>query len=151
MKIVVPFDASLEAVKAVEAAGRYAAGQPAQVYLINIAFDPVENAAARTKQLAPAQEALATYAEKILTEAQDLLAAFPNLEISTQVILGHTADRICSFAAEKEADIIIMGSRGLTGLKRFLLGSVAHHVVLHAPCTVMVVKNKLAELAEAGS
>lgn len=42
------------------------------------------------------------------------------------------------------ADLIVLGSHGYTGLQRFLLGSVAHSVVSHAPCSVEVVRAKAA-------
>ena len=40
------------------------------------------------------------------------------------------------------ADLVVVGSHGRTGLGKLLMGSVASHVVSHAPCTVMVVKAK---------
>ena len=48
-------------------------------------------------------------------------------------------------AKEWSADLIVMGSHGYTGLKRLLLGSVAHSVVSHAPCSVEVVRVKQTE------
>ena len=40
-------------------------------------------------------------------------------------------------AVEKQADLIVMGSHGRTGLKRLLLGSIAEEVLRHAPCPVL--------------
>jgi nucleotide-binding universal stress UspA family protein len=45
-------------------------------------------------------------------------------------------------ATEWRADLIVVGSHGYTGIKRLLLGSVAHSVVSHAPCSVEVVRQK---------
>jgi universal stress protein A len=52
------------------------------------------------------------------------------------------------YAAEKErVDLVVVGSHGRTGMSRLLMGSVASHVVTHAPCTVVVVKLPRAEPA----
>jgi nucleotide-binding universal stress UspA family protein len=44
-------------------------------------------------------------------------------------------------ARTERADMVVVGSHGRTGITKLLLGSVAHHVVTHAPCTVVVVKS----------
>ena len=44
-------------------------------------------------------------------------------------------------------DLIVVGSHGYSGIKRWLLGSVAQSVVSHAPCSVEVVRHKLSDAA----
>jgi nucleotide-binding universal stress UspA family protein len=51
-------------------------------------------------------------------------------------------DEIIKIAKEKDVDLIVMGTRGMTGLKRIILGSVASGVVTYAPCPVLVVRPK---------
>ncbi|MCB1159198.1 MAG: universal stress protein [Leptospiraceae bacterium] len=53
---------------------------------------------------------------------------------------GYPADIICELAEQGEYDLIIIGSRGLSPLGRFLMGSVSDRVVHHAHCSVLVVK-----------
>lgn len=53
---------------------------------------------------------------------------------------GEAAQEIEAAAAELGNDLIITGSRGLSGLRRLLLGSVAHHVLLHSPSSVLVMR-----------
>ena len=48
---------------------------------------------------------------------------------------------ITEIAEKEEIGIIVMGSHGRTGLKRFLMGSTAERVIAHAPCPVLVVKS----------
>jgi nucleotide-binding universal stress UspA family protein len=53
---------------------------------------------------------------------------------------GYPAEVICQVATEEGTDLIIMGSRGLSPVARFLIGSVSDKVVRNAPCSVMVVR-----------
>jgi len=55
---------------------------------------------------------------------------------------GDVGSEIVDEAKEWPADLIVMGSHGRTGLKRLLLGSVAHAVVSRAPCSVEVVRRE---------
>ncbi len=59
---------------------------------------------------------------------------------SVDVRDGDPAASIVKAAAEHGADCIVMGTRGHTGLTRLVLGSVARNVLLHAPCSVLVVR-----------
>jgi nucleotide-binding universal stress UspA family protein len=53
---------------------------------------------------------------------------------------GDAADAILDVAEEQRADLIVVGNRGMTGAKRFLLGSVPNKVSHHAPCSVLIVR-----------
>jgi nucleotide-binding universal stress UspA family protein len=61
-------------------------------------------------------------------------------KVETAVDLGDPRERIIDSAAECHADLIVVGSRGRTGLQRFLLGSVAEFVARHAKCSVEIVR-----------
>ena len=50
------------------------------------------------------------------------------------------ADAILDVAEEREADLIVVGNKGMTGAKRFLLGSVPNKVSHHAPCSVLIIR-----------
>lgn len=68
--------------------------------------------------------------------------AFPDHSIEAKVLSGFAAETICKFAAESSADMIVVGSKGRSGLARLVLGSVAEAVLKNAPCSVKVVKHK---------
>ena len=53
---------------------------------------------------------------------------------------GDPAEVICQVAADEDADLIVVGNKGMTGGKRFLMGSVPNKISHHAPCSVLVVR-----------
>jgi nucleotide-binding universal stress UspA family protein len=64
-------------------------------------------------------------------------------EVATRYLTGAAWDQIVAAARDdREIDLVVMGTRGRTGLSRALLGSVAERVVRHAPCPVMVVRSR---------
>ena len=62
------------------------------------------------------------------------------VEVETFPRRGDPADAILDVAEESGADLIIVGNKGMTGAKRFLLGSVPNKVSHHAPCSVMIIR-----------
>jgi nucleotide-binding universal stress UspA family protein len=79
-----------------------------------------------------------SHIEKQLQEYQKNLPCTSALEIVT----GDPAEEIIRLANIYNADLIIIGSRGLTGMQRILMGSVSSQIVADAPCSVLVVKPK---------
>jgi nucleotide-binding universal stress UspA family protein len=64
-----------------------------------------------------------------------------NIQIKTEIISSiNIAGGIVDYAEENNIDLIVIGTRGSSGFKKLLLGSVASHVVTYAHCPVMVVK-----------
>jgi nucleotide-binding universal stress UspA family protein len=61
-------------------------------------------------------------------------------EVDTFAREGDAADAIIDVAEEVRSDLIVVGNRGMTGAKRFLLGSVPNKVSHHAPCSVLIVR-----------
>jgi nucleotide-binding universal stress UspA family protein len=68
----------------------------------------------------------------------DLAAA--GLETLSCAMDGDPRDILVEACRTERADLIVLGSHGRTGLARLLMGSVASHVVSHAPCSVLVVR-----------
>lgn len=66
--------------------------------------------------------------------------AVPDASIESLIRRGAPKEEILKVAEEIEADCMILGSHGRTGLKRFMLGSVSLAVVAHSPCTVVIVR-----------
>ena len=61
-------------------------------------------------------------------------------EVETFARQGDAADAILDVAEEQRCDLIVVGNRGMTGAKRFLLGSVPNKVSHYAPCSVLIVR-----------
>lgn len=75
------------------------------------------------------------------TELTRTAEALTGGEVDRRVELGDVASTICRVAEELSVDVVIVASHGRTGLKRLFLGSVSEHVVRHAPCPVLVVRD----------
>lgn len=92
--------------------------------------------------------------ERALAEAHDQSAAkladlarqarAQNLAVTHHVARGHADEVIVERAAEQGADLVVVGTRGLTGLKRFFLGSVAENVVRASQTSVLVARGQVA-------
>ena len=70
------------------------------------------------------------------------LAGMTIPKMSIHIRTGRDYDQIVSFAEKDDADMIMIGHRGLSGVERFFLGSVAAKVVSRAPCSVYVHRPK---------
>ena len=62
------------------------------------------------------------------------------VKVDTFAREGDAADAILDVAEETNADLIVVGNKGMTGTKRFLLGSVPNKVSHHAPCSVLIIR-----------
>jgi nucleotide-binding universal stress UspA family protein len=73
-------------------------------------------------------------------EAAAKIGREAGLEVDVYPRQGDPADAILDIAEEREADLIVVGNKGMTGAKRFLLGSVPNKVSHHAPCSVLIIR-----------
>ncbi len=64
---------------------------------------------------------------------------------NAHLAIGNPADQIVAYAQDQGAGLIVMGSRGLGGIRRALMGSVSDAVVRHAHCPVMIVRPEKAD------
>jgi nucleotide-binding universal stress UspA family protein len=77
----------------------------------------------------------------VASTAEEITRAIPNLRVSTQVLEGSPKKEIVEEAERWRADLIMLGSHGYGPIERFLLGSVAQAVAVHAPCSVEIVRS----------
>jgi nucleotide-binding universal stress UspA family protein len=76
----------------------------------------------------------------IVLEQAKAQAKQEKVDVVTHPREGDPADAILDVAEENNADLIIVGNKGMTGAKRFLLGSVPNKVSHHAPCDLIIVR-----------
>jgi nucleotide-binding universal stress UspA family protein len=141
--IVVGTDGSDTATKAVRQAVELARATGATVELVS-AYEPVPAQRLREERrdapedlqwaISPREDVDATL------ERAAALAHEAGVEVSLYPRQGDPADAILDVAEEREADLIVVGNKGMTGAKRFLLGSVPNKVSHHAPCSVLIIR-----------
>jgi nucleotide-binding universal stress UspA family protein len=141
--IVVGTDGSNTAGEAVRQATELARSVGAKVYLVS-AYEPVPEGRLRDEReqvpddlqwmVNPREDV-----EETLAEGATALKG-QGVDVETLAREGDPADAILDVAEEKNADLIVVGNKGMTGAKRFLLGSVPNKVSHHAPCSVMIIR-----------
>lgn len=137
-KILVGVDGSEPSLRAVETAGRLASEGGAEVRLC-FAVPPAPvfvDAAALT--LVEFDRRAEEEARRVLAEARRTMPA--EIPVQERIAHGQPASALLDEARAAGADLVVVGSHGRTGLRRFLLGSVAAQVVAHAEVPVLVVR-----------
>jgi nucleotide-binding universal stress UspA family protein len=141
--IVVGTDGSETATQAVREAVDLAGAVGATIELVS-AYTPVpEKRLAAERREAPEDMQWAINpredVELSLNSAAEI-ARGAGVAVNTHARQGDPADAILDVAEERDADLVIVGNKGMTGAKRFLLGSVPNKVSHHAPCSVLIVR-----------
>jgi nucleotide-binding universal stress UspA family protein len=81
---------------------------------------------------------------EVLAERQTQLNAIepavPGIQFERHLVTGNEAEDILRTAADKNCDLIVMGTHGRTGISRLLMGSVTENVLRKAPCAVLTVR-----------
>ncbi|MEA2123841.1 MAG: hypothetical protein QOI80_623 [Solirubrobacteraceae bacterium] len=142
--IVVGTDGSDTAKKAVQEAADLAGAVGAAINLVS-AYVPVSNQRLREEarqapddvqwQVTPREDV-----DKMLEDAEEQVTGTGVKDVNKHAREGDPADAILDVAEEVGADLIIVGNKGMSGAKRFLLGSVPNKVSHHAPCSVLIVR-----------
>ncbi|HEX8958356.1 MAG TPA: universal stress protein [Solirubrobacterales bacterium] len=142
-RIVVGTDGSETAGEAVRQAVDLAKLAGAQLSIVS-AFEPVSKRRVEGEKLeAPAdvQHEIGPREDvNLVLDAAAAAAKREGLEVQTHPMEGNPADAILTVAEQTGADLIVVGNKGMTGARRFLLGSVPNNVSHHAPCSVMIVR-----------
>jgi nucleotide-binding universal stress UspA family protein len=95
-----------------------------------------------TAEMSRATESLRVAAEaegkRVLVSAAEALEG--SYRVETLISEGPAANTLVDLVGSRGSDLLVVGSRGLTGVDRFLMGSVSTQVAVHAPCSVLVVR-----------
>ena len=141
--IVVGTDGSDTAKEAVRQATELAKSVGAELFVVS-AYEPVPEGRLRAERkdtpddlqwsINPREDVEAT-----LRDAADAVRE-AGVKVETFPREGDPADAILDVAEERNADLIVVGNKGMTGAKRFLLGSVPNKVSHHAPTSVLIIR-----------
>ncbi|MFL5895449.1 MAG: universal stress protein [Thermoleophilaceae bacterium] len=137
--IVVGTDGSEPAERALREAVAIAAREGGRLHLVTAYPDPAMIKERITSGATTASMNLSEVADTVLARGARQ-AAEQGVEVETHAAEGDPAAVIIDTAKEQGADLIVVGNRGLTGIRRFLLGSVSSKVSEHAGCSVMIVR-----------
>jgi nucleotide-binding universal stress UspA family protein len=151
MKILVCMDGSENSKKTLEKACEIAKGCTVNEVGVIHVFDnrqdlsslPRDGSPVTEKDMEKFRNLIARHKEERKKILSDALECFERENINARAILkeGHPAHTITKVASEEGFDMIILGSRGMSGLRKVLLGSVSNAVIQEASnCTVVVVK-----------
>jgi nucleotide-binding universal stress UspA family protein len=142
-RIVVGTDGSDTAAEAVRQAIDLAKLSGAQLSIVS-AYEPLSQRQVEAeKEGAPAdvQHEIGPREDvNLVLDAAASSARKEGVEVQTHPVEGEPAEAILTAAEETKADLILVGNKGMTGARRFLLGSVPNNVSHHAPCSVMIVR-----------
>jgi nucleotide-binding universal stress UspA family protein len=149
--VVLADDGSLDARAAGDVIAEWPLFSGLPVTVLGVVHDTVPSAAAVVPLML--EEAMTRYADAIRAErqtrtsgceatAERLRAA--GIDAVAEIRQGDPAHEIVSAAQSARAGLVVLGTRGLTGLRRLIIGSVARNVLLSAPCSVLVVRDRSA-------
>ena len=139
-RILAPVDFSDYAHEAVRTAKSFAAAAAAQLHLLFVAEErtvPIFNDAGlpsfNTVRMDPE---IVSNSQEALRQLSDRVGG-PDVEVGTHLAKGTVAKRVVDFAQTHGVDLIVMATRGLTGVDQWIMGSVTQRVVRKAPCPVV--------------
>lgn len=138
-KILLPIDGSEHAMKAVDYALKLAKDDHSQVEIIHVRA-PLDHYPSRVVYSHLALE------KELMEEAESIIAKGiekfkdSGIPYTAKILTGDPADVICREAEENGIELIVMGSRGLNAVSRFVLGSVSSRVLTHGCCPILIVR-----------
>ena len=152
MKILIALDASNHSERALEFLTRMRWPAGSRVIVLTVIQPPVDPSSADPRTTMFTGELLEEQRrrlEELVASAECTLreAGFPT---EGRILVGDPREALADVARSERADLLVVGSRGRTGITKLLLGSVSSHLVTHAPCSVLVVKHDGAEGARKG-
>lgn len=139
MRVLLATDGSKDAQAAAAYLGEFPLPETANLLVITVVTPPPS-----PLDIPPVREfnaALLAEGQRVVDEARTLLGP-RTTAVETRVPQGVPKEEILRTAEEWQADLVVVGARGLGGVKGFLLGSVSQTVARHAHCAVLVVKGR---------
>jgi nucleotide-binding universal stress UspA family protein len=141
-KILVPIDGSECSLNAAKYAIKVAKDENAELFCIHVIagvpYGYASSPPAIDQYFKDIEEKAQSWFDKVRCMAKN--ERMPELKTETFTDVKSVIGSIIDYATSRDVDLIVIGTRGRTGLKRFLMGSVANGVVHHAHCPVLLVR-----------
>lgn len=141
-KILSGVDGSETAFKSLSYAAGLAAKQGAELVALCVYRPPDTRTVEHWKEEAPSEFhwriTEAAMADEVLEKAK-AVAAKEGIDATTRSEVGDPAETMVKVAEKEGVDLIVVGNRGMSGARRFVLGSVPNNISHHAPCDLLIV------------
>ncbi len=144
-KILLATDGSDEAALAAKTAADIAEKTGSELHIVHARQMPLyvdESPTERMEVTESLEESLKEAAQRVLDAQVEQIETVGGKVMQTHVGLGRPDKEIVTLADRLGAGLIVVGSRGIGGIRRALMGSVSDSVVRHAHCPVLVVRNE---------
>lgn len=138
--VLVAFDGSDLSMKALNEAIAMAKENPTLQIDVVTALNPTAQISSAVVYASILNELRKEAVDLLKEISEELHEQLPNHVVRTMVLEGNPGNEIVKYADEHERDLIIMGSRGLNGLREWFLGSVSHAVLQRSHCPVLIIK-----------
>jgi nucleotide-binding universal stress UspA family protein len=149
-RIVVGTDGSAGANLAVDAAVQLARLTGASLHVVNVhkttsagQFAAAPEVGLPLDAIAASNEALRGAAERVCEEAAARATA-AGVSAETYCLAGHPADALLKIAQDADCDLLVVGNRGMSGARRFVLGSVPNKLSHHSPTNLLIIDTSAA-------
>src|SRR5512139_747191 len=139
MKVLVAYDGSRPSKKALDKAAELAEKFKGDLLLLTVTEPVCPVGYTSESDCEKMEQILNAETEALLGDIRKELEK-KALKVKTIVRRGNPADEIAKLADKEGADVVVVGSHGRHGAKKFLLGSVSSRVSIYAPCSVFIVK-----------
>lgn len=146
-RILVPLDFSEESMDALHSAHALAKTTDSEVMLVHVIEDPTAQSF-NTMGIVDYSPMDNVYVVKLMERTKERMDELVNQSEYSDIVLkyrievGHAFEKISHVIAEEKSSLIIMGSKGASGISNFFIGSVADKVVRTASCPVITIKGK---------
>ena len=139
-KILIANDGSENARRAVSHGIDIAKISGAEVYAVYVVSDEHAKVSGKVMGWAEPFEEYMTDRGEVATADVEKSGKATEVRVEKVLLKGSPAEQILDYSEKNDIDLVVMGTQGLTGIKRFLIGSVAENVIRHSKVPVLVVR-----------
>jgi len=143
-KIIVAFDGSKDSANAVRMGCSLGSEYKSEVTVVHVYSSPAVGFSSASGMPIPdyrdLEEAKKDTAKGVLSRGLQLASAEGIKARGELIEASSVVEALVEFATNEKADLIVAGTRGMTGFKKLILGSVSSGLVNHAPCPVLIVR-----------